>query len=630
MPAPTPESGPTLLYLHGIGNGDPARSWHAPLESTLVRLNFPDLATTTVVAPHYAALLAGGPVDRTGSRPAKSPPPAGADLAALRREYDTRITRLENLIGRHNSGRVVGFSDGGAATLVRLRQTSIAQATRFVSEADRRGAITTQILDELGDADDLVIVAHSLGTLVALNLLDHLPPGVRVRRLVTIGSPLGFPALSRWKPFPDGFPYWRVESWVNVWNAADPVSLGRGITRHFPDALDLRISGTSPIVAHFSATFARSEQVALTIGDALFGSPVKTLAPLENSLAVDLKDHEMALALRLSYAHCLAGRSEKKTRRRAEAAINKIQVELMERLVDHYQLNSLPIPSVLAECRDGSRPHPLPRLSREESIIPLISMSSINPFAPFEIAFPAAVTKRAFEDLALSIGQSGVVGEAVHSALGEARKLLNGRSDNRLLWGAAAVAILAAGPVAWAVAAPAGLAGGAAIVGGLAAFGPGGMAGGIATIGALTSLGTGAATQALREAPVEAVEESVAQLLARAIARTKLKLDVVPDVWQVLCEMESELSATLAHLVPYSDPKSASISDLREKLSAIDKALSYLIRHGLAPWPTDESDEQLSPLQSQAILNLLEKTATKELLNQRPVQLRRAQTSPGD
>jgi len=222
-----PESGPTLLYLHGIGAGDPKRSWHDPLDSTLRRLGFPGLTDIPVVTPRYADLLTGGQPEEPAARISRTPRPRDLNLMDLRRAYDERQTRLEHLVGRHHAGTVVGFGDASAATLTRLRQTTVAQASRFVANADVRTGLTRRILDDLGDADDLVIVAHSLGTLVALNLLDHLPAGVRVRRLVTIGSPLGFSAMTRWKPFRDGFPYWRVESWVNVWNAVDVVSFGR-------------------------------------------------------------------------------------------------------------------------------------------------------------------------------------------------------------------------------------------------------------------------------------------------------------------------------------------------------------------------------------------------------------------
>ena len=47
------------------------------------------------------------------------------------------------------------------------------------------------MLSQVPERGDLIVVAHSLGSVLALDLLYHLPAAVDVKLLVTVGSPLG-------------------------------------------------------------------------------------------------------------------------------------------------------------------------------------------------------------------------------------------------------------------------------------------------------------------------------------------------------------------------------------------------------------------------------------------------------
>jgi hypothetical protein len=73
-----------------------------------------------------------------------------------------------------------------------------------------------------------VVVAHSLGSVVAYDVLQNVARTPAVDGLLTVGSPLGLdevqdrldPGWSRW----DGFPAGRVrDRWVNVYDRLDPV-----------------------------------------------------------------------------------------------------------------------------------------------------------------------------------------------------------------------------------------------------------------------------------------------------------------------------------------------------------------------------------------------------------------------
>lgn len=155
-----------------------------------------------------------------------------------------------------------------------------------------------------------------------------------------------------------------------------------------------------------------------------------------------------------------------------------------------------------------------------------------------------------------------------------------------LLGLAAGGALMALGPLGLMMAAPAGLAGGAAIVAALANFGFGGMVGGLATAGGIMAAGGGAVWAAINTlvfAPEAAVEHTVAQLLATAIARHKLGLPRDDRIWFLLCELESQIARQLQSLVPFSDPDAPSVKALERKARTVRRAIEYLVDHGLAP-----------------------------------------------
>jgi pimeloyl-ACP methyl ester carboxylesterase len=93
---------------------------------------------------------------------------------------------------------------------------------------DARG----RALDALAAAEQAprphVVVGHSLGSVIAYDVLKNVDEAPVCDGLVTLGSPLGLdevrdrldPGWSRW----DGFPAAKVDrSWVNVFDRLDPV-----------------------------------------------------------------------------------------------------------------------------------------------------------------------------------------------------------------------------------------------------------------------------------------------------------------------------------------------------------------------------------------------------------------------
>lgn len=93
-----------------------------------------------------------------------------------------------------------------------------------------RDELRRRFLDRLRAAQGqgpLVVVSHSMGTIIAYDCLMHEPDCPAIDGLMTVGSPLGldevqdfFPAWTR----RDGFPSARLKGpWVNVYDPLDPV-----------------------------------------------------------------------------------------------------------------------------------------------------------------------------------------------------------------------------------------------------------------------------------------------------------------------------------------------------------------------------------------------------------------------
>src|ERR1019366_5472038 len=75
----------------------------------------------------------------------------------------------------------------------------LAPVRRYQDQRDCRWAAQRAVLDQLPKSGSIILIAHSLGSVVAVDLLTKLHPNLRVDLLVTIGSPLAIkPVRQRW------------------------------------------------------------------------------------------------------------------------------------------------------------------------------------------------------------------------------------------------------------------------------------------------------------------------------------------------------------------------------------------------------------------------------------------------
>ncbi|MGW1378429.1 alpha/beta fold hydrolase [Streptomyces sp. NPDC002446] len=123
-----------------------------------------------------------------------------------------------------------GLRGMGGWVTARLTWTALGQVARYLGrgEPDDNGLsldrrVRQRVVDMLDPDGPTVVVAHSLGTVVALEALhDHQGP---VPLLVTLGSPLGTrtAVLPHVRPHPPQVPE-QVGTWLNFWDRDDIVA----------------------------------------------------------------------------------------------------------------------------------------------------------------------------------------------------------------------------------------------------------------------------------------------------------------------------------------------------------------------------------------------------------------------
>lgn len=242
----------TLLFLHGRGQekADPEntrRSWTAGLNRGLTLAGLPTVDPVDVWLPFYGNRTAGtsgreallGDESALGYASAAPPvdPTARVLYEQLVREAAVKAGMPEELLTAQE-----GFSlPGGASGVLRRSLAWLAARTdldalfmsavlgdvaRYLDNRETRQAVLDAVLESVPDSGGLTIVAHSLGTVVAMDLLTRLDTAVDVRLLVTAGSPLGLDTVYERLLAPKLRRPERVGRWDNVWCPADPVTIG--------------------------------------------------------------------------------------------------------------------------------------------------------------------------------------------------------------------------------------------------------------------------------------------------------------------------------------------------------------------------------------------------------------------
>jgi pimeloyl-ACP methyl ester carboxylesterase len=257
----------SVIFVHGVGG--PVPGWDDALRAAVRRRGAElVLATTTV---EYAHVLDGE---------GRSHPPAPVLFDADQTGRLAGLDRNALLSLVASVAAEPGGTDGAArlrpplflpaGLLVRWPWSGMAHARAYRGQPTLRSAARAAIaaqIDAAAGSGPIIVLAHSLGSVIVLDLLHR--HNVPVDLLVSLGSPLGvddtWGRAFEGRPLPPG----RVGAWLNVVNTRDPIPWNRGAGGRFPDAVDAFITrGRLPVGpggAHDPATYTGSDLVAAAV-----------------------------------------------------------------------------------------------------------------------------------------------------------------------------------------------------------------------------------------------------------------------------------------------------------------------------------------------------------------------------
>ena len=588
-----------VVFLHGIGDGDPRAGWLEGLNRGLTQAGYDPIDRADTLAPRYSAILS------TEGIGAKMPPPtyrlkddSKARFAFARRQ--ARIQRHLGLKSTPSSGlgahrlpdRPLNAAQSFAVD--HLSAYDLTQVRRYVRNEPLRGAVLRHLLDQ-DFGREVILIGHSLGSVIAIDLLDHLPDSVHVRRFITIGSPANAPSLHEGSErLLKRFPYARVDDWSNIFNPGDLVTGGRGLASTFPAAQDFAID--LGLFEHGAGSYLGHPAVAGLVAQVFY--PSKGLVLAKPDIAVRLTDAQASVLLLLHYGHAVARHiKNEEAAGRYAGALRVRQDQVIAEIEELATVGQQPLAAELHALVDGGMPAVPQRWELHEAVGELVVLALTNAVDPYEVDVERAPI-RAIPELAVALGFSSDVGDTVVRAIEDVQKSLDRRGGvpwGRVLTAAAGLTLLAAGPVGLIAAAPATAAGAAAITGGLAAFGPGGMVGGLAMLGGLTGTGAAIAATAVTGGGEETRSTLDLKTLVLRVtvehARRLLDLPFDGQLWYQLADAETQVCAQINSLEAFSGAKSARLTTLREVKDSLGRLMRFVIDNGLAPRAIAAGDE---------------------------------------
>jgi hypothetical protein len=392
---------PTLVYLHGIG-AEHDDAWRDLLSAALVEVGYPGLFDGVEwCAPKYPNTLRYPSDERHDLPPQTSPRVSGRERDELRWRVERATADLERALGMHTAGRRMPL----AAETVPAVMKVIPQARRYLEDEATRANTLNRVLAALPETGQIVLLAHSLGSVIAADLLTRLPAGIEVSGVITVGSPAGLLGVRTGRDRLEVLrePWPQVSWWLNVWGGADPVTGLRGISHRFPWVLDIVLPG----VRHPIENYLGSALVAGAVGRALFGSLGRELSVPASLPEPEIDDAELHAYLVLAYAHFVAEHLPSAQQPRFRGALQAVRAELTARFG-------------LTDAGDPPDPARLRTLSKSTALMPLLGVAMTNPVAPYDAAIGAASRKAALHDLVVWIRLPSGYGHTLHRALAQA------------------------------------------------------------------------------------------------------------------------------------------------------------------------------------------------------------------
>jgi hypothetical protein len=218
---------PMMVFIHGRGQEfkDPTKlmnSWRSGLAAGLVKAGLPPLDDVPAVLPFYGNVLyqVTTALERTTlhlesvpedvDQPGPLHPALSEKVGDLERELVTDLAGEAGAPVPQEEG--IGFQRALSWGAVRTTLMWLAKTARvdreiiksqlkdvaiYLAGAGARDKVLAAVQSGIPADGKIVLVTHSLGTVVACDLLDD--PAIRQRTVawVTVGSPLGLPTVQR-------------------------------------------------------------------------------------------------------------------------------------------------------------------------------------------------------------------------------------------------------------------------------------------------------------------------------------------------------------------------------------------------------------------------------------------------
>lgn len=289
----------TMVCVHGRGQEfrDPADlvlRWLAGLNAGLTKAGRQTVQPERVVLPYYGNVLYQITARLAGERPhleavaggQDTPGPLDTNMPADVGETERRLVAdMAAVLALEPPGNEA-FSWSAPQRLLswdlaRRVLVELARRTRVDQEiisahlrdvavylTHARAEVLDAVRRAVPAAGSLVLVTHSLGTVVGRELLDD--PGIRsrTRMWITVGSPLGLEAVQRNMRPPGALHPGPPVDWISAYDVRDIVALGHPLRPMYGDPLrDIRVeNGDRP---HAIERYLGHPEVASPIGEAL-------------------------------------------------------------------------------------------------------------------------------------------------------------------------------------------------------------------------------------------------------------------------------------------------------------------------------------------------------------------------
>jgi pimeloyl-ACP methyl ester carboxylesterase len=232
---------PVILMVHGRGMGDRDTAALRSLWLGGLNAGAKSVAKQTLIADRDVRLVWYADVlDRQlteGCEYSSDDPRAHRDATS-----DPELKSFVSMVGNVLGALTTLVSDKESATELR----SLSGDASFLSDSHKRCAAEQRLADAIARAAregrPVIVVAHSLGSLVAYDYLTSRRDSGTVQRVVSVGSPLGSSDLRHLLIGGDSTESFAlprsVATWINIRSAADPfampLSIGRDIVTATP------------------------------------------------------------------------------------------------------------------------------------------------------------------------------------------------------------------------------------------------------------------------------------------------------------------------------------------------------------------------------------------------------------